>query len=154
MRFSYQRLVFAAIALAAAGLFASTYSEAYDVPAFGGDVSTVFTPRIFLALVLIFSLILLVTARTGEGSEKRPGREEMLRLFTVSGVALVVAFVLPQAGFVGAAVPGMFLFCLLFGYRRLLTLGLTAVLGPLVVWFLFNDLLELPLPPTDWLGLI
>ena len=153
MSISYERIVFAVIALAAAVLFGSTFSEEYDVPSFGGDVSTVFTPRLFLALIFLLALFLLATAKGAAAVEFSLGAAEATKLLTVAGVSLVVAFALPHAGFVAAAAPGMFLFCLLFGYRHWITLGLTSVLGPLAVWYLFNHLLELPLPVTPWISL-
>lgn len=157
MTVSFERIVFAVIALAAAALFGSTFSEEYDVPSFGGDVSTVFTPRIFLALIFLLSLLLLITAKTS-GENKTSGdralrisASELRRLLAVGAVCLAVAFALPHAGFVAAAAPGMFLFCLFFGYKGWTALTLTSLLGPFAVWYLFSRLLELPLPETDWI---
>ncbi len=158
MPVSFERIVFAVIALAAAALFGSTFSEEYDVPSFGGDVSTVFTPRIFLGLVFLLSLLLLITAKASGETEAsgdktlRIGAAELRRLLAVGAVCLAVALALPHAGFVAAAAPGMFLFCLFFGYRGWTTLTLTSVLGPFAVWYLFSRLLELPLPETDWIS--
>lgn len=152
MKLTFDRLVFTVIALAAAALFASTFSPDYDVPSFGGDVSTVFTPRIFLALIFLLSVLLLVTGTASGDPRERLTSREVVKLLGVAAVSLVVAFALPGAGFVAAASPGMFLFCLLFGYRRLPVLILNSLIGPFAVWYLFSRLLELPLPDTNWIS--
>ena len=152
MKLTFDRLVFTVIALAAAALFASTFSPDYDVPSFGGDVSTVFTPRIFLALIFLLSVFLLIANKPSDAPGEGLGGVEATKLLGVAAVSLVLAFALPEAGFVAAAAPGMFLFCLLFGYRRLPVLILHSLIGPFAVWYLFSRLLELPLPETDWLS--
>lgn len=152
MQLTFDRSVFALIALAAAGLFGSTFSADYDVPSFGGDVSTVFTPRIFIALIFLLSVFLLITRKAAGAPREHVSRREVTKLLGVAAVSLAVAFALPEAGFVATASPGMFLFCLLFGYRRLPVLVLNSLIGPFAVWYLFSRLLELPLPETNWIS--
>ncbi|NIA70824.1 tripartite tricarboxylate transporter TctB family protein [Pelagibius litoralis] len=151
---NFERSLFAVIALVAAGLFASTFSADYDVPSFGGDVSTVFTPRIFLGLVFALSVLLLFMAKAPDTEAQRLSAAGITKLLAVAAVSLAVAFALPHIGFVLATAPGLFLYCYFFGYRRFTTLGLMSVLGPFAVWYLFNDLLGLPLPHTPWFSLI
>lgn len=152
MLLTYDRIVFAVIALAAVALFGSTFSPDYDIPSFGGDVSTVFTPRIFLALIFLLAVFLMIAGKPSSDREPGLSKTEVTKLLAVATVSLVVAFALPSAGFVAAASPGMFLFCLIFGYRRLPTLILTSLIGPFAVWYLFSRLLELPLPETNWIS--
>ncbi|MEM7023707.1 MAG: tripartite tricarboxylate transporter TctB family protein [Pseudomonadota bacterium] len=147
------RFTFVVLVIFAALMFASTFSSEYDVPSFGGDVSTVFVPRIYLVILLLLSVLALCTKDTTPPSEVET-RASDRRLITVVAIAAATGFAMLYVGFVIATIPGFFLFCFAFGYRKLAWLVLFSILAPLVVWFLFNDLLELPLPRSPWFTVI
>ena len=151
MRF-FDRTIIILLLVAGVGLFLSTFSSEYDIPAFSGDVGTVFVPRIYLILWVALSLLVLLQMRSSPEEEKR---EETLtfsaaRLCMIIGIAAATAVAMLTIGFVFGLIPGFILFCWAFGYRRPLVLILISVVGTLGIWVLFNSVFELPLPKSPW----
>ena len=137
---------------AAALLFAATFSDRFDVPTFGGDVGPAFAPRAYLVVWMCLSAISLAqavrtTAPSGEAANFR-------KLLSVAAIACGTGYGMTIIGFVFAAVPGFFLFCWAFGYRRPLVLALLSVAGPLLIWALFTYVFELLLPRSPWFHMI
>ena len=152
MSLRFERAVFLILLVAAALLFASTFAAEYDTPSFGGDVSTVFTPRIFLGLVLVLSAAAFFGRRPAAEEESAGDGFRVARLLAVVAIVAIASLALPHAGFVLVMTPCLFLFCWTFGYRKIVTLSAISVLGVLAIWFLFNGVLELPLPRSPWFG--
>ena len=139
--------------LLSVALFAMTFSDQFDVPTFGGDVGPAFAPRGFLAFWFLFALISVVqavrSAPDGEAAKVRPKQ-----LLAVVAITLATGYAVTKIGFYFAAVPGFFLFCLAFGYRNLLILGLLSIVAPLLIWALFTFGFELLLPRSPWFNQI
>ena len=139
--------------LASVVLFAVTISDQFDVPTFGGNVGPAFAPRGFLAVWFVFALISVVQAfRSHVGEEEAEVR--LRQLLSAVVIVLVTGFAVTKVGFYFAAVPGFFLFCLAFGYRKFLILALLSVSVPLLLWALFTFGFELLLPKSPWFNRI
>ena len=83
-------------------------------------------------------------------SEEQPslGRLLIIALITI-GTAVAMLYI----GFVLAAIPGYFLFCWAFGYRKPIPLLIISVVSVLATWIIFNNVLELILPHSPWFTL-
>jgi hypothetical protein len=81
-----------------------------------------------------------------------PANPEFLfgQLAAVVSISVVATAAMTWVGFYFAMVPGMALFLLAFGYRKILPLTLISVLSPLVIWALFTFGFELLLPRSPW----
>ncbi len=142
------------LALLALGavLFAMTFGEQFNVPTFGGDVGPAFAPRGFL---LVWMALALAAAISAARSDARTlGRVRLPQLAFVVTIAAGTGLAMTAVGFVIATVPGLFLFCLAFGYRRLVPLAILSVSAPLAVWALFTFAFELLLPRSPWFNLL
>lgn len=149
------RTILLALLLIAAGLFLSTFSNEYDIPSFGGDVSTVFVPRIYFIIWILLCLFSLWDS-TNTNYEDKDGEEtsfSVARLCTIILIAAATSVAMLKLGFVIGLIPGFILFCWSFGYRRPLVLTVISVSGTLGIWLLFNNVFELPLPRSPWFHL-
>jgi len=84
------------------------------------------------------------------GDDSVEPESSFLKLLLIMIISIVTAIAMLNFGFVLAVVPGFFLFCWQFGYRKplpLLVISLTAVFA---TWYIFNSLLSLPLPRSPW----
>ena len=148
-------IVMTALLLVAVGLIISTYSSEYDFEAFGGDVGAVLVPRVYLILWLLLStLSILSVVKSKAGSLESADTMSVSRLSSVIIISIATASGMISVGFVIAMIPGFFLFCLAFGYRKPFTLILISILGSSLTWIIFDNLLELPLPHSPWFTLI
>ena len=71
----------------------------------------------------------------------------------VLGTILLVLFCAGAISFVGflfASVPFAAALMLFLGFRRPLIVGAVSLLFPLVTWYCFNFLLNIPLPTSPW----
>ena len=139
----------ASLLLAGIGLLSATFSPAFDVPTFRGDVGPAFAPRGFLAVWMVLAAIAAFNAI------RSPGKAALEALHAgqlagVVAVTLAAGFAMVQIGFVFAMVPGFFLFCWCFGYRKVVTLAIVSLAAPLAIWALFTFGFELPLPHSPW----
>ena len=152
MHRSLSLVTFGLLVAVALALFASTFSDEYDLPAFGGDVSTVFMPRVFLAVWIVLSGLAFweTLAAPRDGGEGDRPKVALGQLLTVMAIAVATAVGMLTVGFLLALVPGFFLFCWAFGYRRVVPLAVISLLGPVGTWLLFIHLFELPLPQSPW----
>ncbi|NNK96691.1 MAG: tripartite tricarboxylate transporter TctB family protein [Desulfobacterales bacterium] len=135
------------------GLFLSTFSEAYDIEPFMGDVGTVFMPRVYFVIWIGLSIALLVQSfrRDDEGdSDQAFSFSRLCIIMLVSGATAVAIL---KLGFVLGMAPGFFIFCWLFGYRKPVTLAIFSIAGTVIIWVLFNNVFELPLPRSPWFNL-
>ena len=149
---TFEVAVSAFLLAAAALLFAATFSDRFDVPTFGGDVGPAFAPRAYLIVWMFLSATSLVQAVRGTTP---PGGEANLgKLLSVAAIACGTGYAMTVIGFVFATVPGFFLFCWAFGYRKPVILALLSVAGPLLIWALFTYVFELLLPRSPWFHMI
>ncbi len=141
--------VSAFLLVAAVLLFAMTFSEQFEVPTFGGDVGPAFAPRGFL----LIWMVLAAAATYFAFREAMPAQHEPVKsgqLLLVVAIAVGTALAMTRIGFVFATVPGFFLFCWAFGYRKWLTLSVISLIAPLTIWALFTFVFELLLPRSPW----
>lgn len=143
------RIYGAALFLAAALLFLTTYSAEYQQGGQFGDVSTVFVPRIFLIAWMLFAAIQCIGGFFREDAEAYPA-VQWGKLGAVSAVAVLAAFAMLGAGFLIATIPGFFLFTWAFGYRRPVILAILSIVFPIGIWLLFIHVFKLPLPHSPW----
>ena len=135
--------------IAAIALFSLTFTEQFDVPTFGGDVGPAFATRGYLLVwmgLALYATVMAVRTSPEEGGE--PVR--FGQLFLVVAIAAGTAVAMINIGFVFAIMPGFFLFCWAFGYRKPLQLALISIAGPVAVWTLFTFGFELLLPRSPW----
>lgn len=130
-------------------MFAITFTEQFDVPTFGGDVGPAFAPRGFLIAWMALALVATISAwRSQAEAAGEPIRKGQLAAAIL--IAAGTAYAMTKIGFVFATIPGFFLFCWAFGYRKPLQLAIISVAGPLVIWALFTFGFELLLPRSPW----
>ena len=137
------------------GLFISTFSEAYNIEPFMGDVGTVFMPRVYFIIWIVLSGVLLVLSlkKVDTGEEHSDETFSFTRLFLIMLISGATAVAILRIGFVLGMIPGFFIFCWLFGYRRPVSLAIFSIAGTVIIWVLFNNVFELPLPRSPWFNL-
>ncbi|MBF9052126.1 hypothetical protein GTA62_19035 [Roseobacter sp. HKCCD9010] len=141
----------ATLLLTGIGLLSVTFSPAFDVPTFGGDVGPAFAPRGYLIVWITLALIILVQAKQANPAPLSD-YGNMRRLLAVVGVGVATGFAMLWLGFVIAAIPGLFAFAYALGYRRLGVLITLSIAAPLTIWALFTFGFELLLPRSPWFG--
>ena len=137
--------------LAGIGLLSMTFSPAFDVPTFGGDVGPAFAPRGYLVVWIGLAAITLYQARNAS-SEPLSNYGDIGRLVLVVVIGVLTGFAMLWVGFVLAAIPGFFAFTYALGYRRIGFLILLSIAAPLAIWVLFTFGFELLLPRSPWFG--
>ena len=138
--------------IAAVVLFAMTFGEQFEVPTFGGDVGPAFAPRGFLLIWMALALVAVVSAARSERPAIGPLRTRQLAL--VALIAIGTGYGMTRIGFLFATIPGFFLFCYAFGYRKPLLLAIVSVCAPTAIWALFTFVFELLLPRSPWFNLL
>ena len=130
-------------------LFAMTFSSAFDVPTFGGDVGPAFAPRGYLVIWIVLALTaVLQAARAADTPLSAYG--DIRRLVVVTAIGLATGMAMLWVGFVFAAIPGFFAFAWALGYRRYASLAVVSIGVPLAIWSLFVFGFELLLPASPW----
>ena len=111
-------------------------------------------PRVFPIFLMIVNLVLLAILIVQ--IHQKPPKDVPLESFTTWGsMILFVVFYLLTIYldmFIGIAVV-MFLMCLLWGERRIFVAGTTALATPLLIFLLFDKLLQVRFPRgilTNW----
>lgn len=134
-------------------LLAVTFTDQFDVPTFGGDVGPAFAPRGFLIVWAVLALIATIEAvrapaEDDDADDKGPVKTGQLAAVILIAAGTALAMI--NIGFVFAAIPGFFLFCWAFGYRRIVPLTIISIAGPIAIWALFTFGFELLLPRSPW----
>lgn len=137
--------------LAGMGLFASTFSDTFDVPTFGGDVGPALAPRGYLLVWIVLAAIVLTNALQLQ-SAPLSAIGDVKRLMTASVISVGTGLSMLYVGFVFAAIPGLFLFCRGLGYRNYRVLVPVSILAPVAIWWVFTFAFELLLPRSPWFG--
>ncbi|MDE0113280.1 MAG: tripartite tricarboxylate transporter TctB family protein [Albidovulum sp.] len=138
--------------LVALSLFAVTFTDQFDVPTFGGDVGPAFAPRGFLIVWMVLAATATIQALRGEAEEF--SGMNFGKFASVAIIACAMSYGMTIIGFVFSTIPGFFLFCWVFGYRKPLILAVLSVGGPLGIWALFTYVFELLLPRSPWFHMI
>ncbi len=137
-------------------LMAITFSDQFDVPTFGGDVGPTLAPRAYFVVWIILAASACAMAYKTQALSETSDEDgfSAKQLFGTAIVIFATAVAMMNIGFVFSAIPGFFLFCLAFGYRKPVPLILTSVIAPLVVWALFTFGFELILPRSPWFNIL
>lgn len=133
-------------------LMGLTFTEQFDVPTFGGDVGPAFAPRAYFIIWFVLAAFASLAAFKAIQSPAAQPDERSSQWQQIGAIAVTVgtAFAMINIGFIFATIPGFFLFCLVFGFRKLTTLTLVSVLAPIVIWAVFTFVFELILPRSPW----
>ena len=137
-------------------LMAITFTDQFDVPTFGGDVGPALAPRAyFVVWIALAATACAMAYRMQDVSERNEdGTFSSKQLLGTAAVIFATAVAMMVVGFVFAAIPGFFLFCLAFGYRQLVPIVVTSIVAPLVIWALFSFGFELLLPRSPWFNIL
>ena len=107
-----------------------------------------FFPRILLACWVIVALCLLVRSVTAPAMQAEP--QNGLRL--LGSVVLVALYALGVGtiGFLFATIPFVAVTIGFLGFRQPVVTLLVSVLFPLLTWYAFVHLMNIPLPVSPW----
>ncbi|MCG8511940.1 MAG: tripartite tricarboxylate transporter TctB family protein [Rhodospirillales bacterium] len=141
----------AVLLTAALAFFATTFTDAFDVPTFGGDVGPAFAPRGFLLVWIGLCFYLLIKALRSLSGDETSGINARQGVLAVL-VVLATGFGMPYFGFLFTAIPAFFLFSLAVGQRNLPVVIPISVILPLSIWALFTFGFKLLLPRSPWFG--
>lgn len=133
-------------------LFAVTFSEAFDVFTFGGDVGPAFAPRVYLVLwACLAASTIWMLIRPVDGNDGVAANQiKVAQLIYVVLIASATSYGVIAIGFLFATIPGFFLFCWAFGYRKIPILAALSIGGPVVIWAMFTFGFKLILPKSPW----
>lgn len=151
--------VLAAIILAvmAALWYATTRFEEVS-PLFAQNVGPAFFPRLLLTVIIALTLVLPFEHRLLEGGRKRldKGRSHRIEPLTYLTAALlgIIVILMPYLGTTLTIVAVCVLLPLLWGERRFGLIAAFAILFPVVVTFVFNQLLSVYFEPGPLAGIV
>ena len=132
-------------AMAATGLFVHTYADRYNNDFLFGDVSTVFVPRILLAMITLLSLGLVV-----KGVIDRDGGRfaeiAVGRVCAVFGACTLSILAVWFIGYLIAMPPSVFLVGLAIGYPKKLILAAVSLVAPLLTYGLLGQFAQVSFP--------
>jgi hypothetical protein len=148
--------------LAAVLLLVHAGSEKYVAGIADYGFSPVFFPEILLIVWLGLSLVLAIKSFLGmrleledpdalslEKDANRIAPPILCLILTVLYSVLMV-----QIGFLFSSVLYSIAFMLIFGYRRMLAILLISTIFPVILWYVFNFSLHMPLPTSPWFSRI
>ena len=133
------------IFVAAAAMFAHTYSDLYDTGPLFGDVSTVFVPRILLGTICALSFALIVKGALNTSGD-RLASINWYRMALTFGAACLTTLGLWYLGFLIAMPIGVFLTGLAIGYPNKLILAAASIAGTGIVWLMLGYVARVSLP--------
>lgn len=148
MKSPTQTLFGGMLLLAGIGLLVHSFSPHYAVMGIGASVGPMYFPRILLGLWVALSVVLVVQPFIGRTKGLPSQRWGMLfgLIALVGGSALLMILI----GFLFSSV----LFCLattlFLGYRGTAGILATGLGFPLITWYLFQEILLIPLPVSPW----
>ena len=147
-RLSFSSMIGGLILLATAYLFYHTFDAAYQTSLLTAGRGPVFYPRIVLAAMALFSVIVMAEG-IGE-TEEYPTRRALLVVFAAIGLTGAYIFSISPFGFVIPTAFFTFLLPLVLGYRNVVVTLLIAVLYTAAVWYIFNEVFLIILPSSPW----
>lgn len=134
--------------LVGAALLVHSFDAHYEGMGIGANVGPMYYPRILLWLWCALSLVLVVQPLLGR--EKDVPSQRWLPLAGIVVLVSAGAILMTVIGFLFSTI----LFCvsasLFMGYRRIGGLLLTGIGFPLGTWYLFQEVLLIPLPVSPW----
>ncbi len=135
----------------ALGLLYESYLPKYAAGAGDYGFSPVFFPTILIYLWLTLSVLILLKGLATRSRQDQAKSEisfsRPLIGFLLTGV---YAYLMPVIGFTIASVSYAALFMLILGYRRPIPLISISLLFPVLMWYVFTFLLNVPLPVSPW----
>ncbi len=145
---SWAGVVGGLILLITAFLFYHTFDPSYQTTIMAAGRGPVFFPRIVLAAMLVFSLIVIVESRRQIPTAPSPKTAFIvLAVIAVTGAYIyaitVAGFLIPSIVF-NAALPW------LLGYRKWRISLLIAAIYPFAVWYIFEKIFLIILPSSPW----
>ena len=135
----------AVLALGASAMFAHTFAERYNNDFLFGDVSTVFVPRILLALVVILSLCLVLKGARDK-SQNTLTPVDVRRTVAVLSACIASIAGVWFIGYLIAMPVGVFLVGLAIGYPNRIVLAATALVAPLLTWVVLGQFAKVSFP--------
>ncbi|WP_018701381.1 tripartite tricarboxylate transporter TctB family protein [Amorphus coralli] len=129
----------------------AAYTAQMSLPSLGGGIAydPLFVPQLLIGAGIVLAIILMVQGirpllagiRIADEEPQKTGRI----LFVIVAVGLYFA-AMPVLGFPLSSAVFLLVFAFALGYRKPVGLVATAILGPLVIWYVFTAGLEAPLP--------
>lgn len=110
-----------------------------------------FFPQVVSAIMFISGLFLLFKAfvhgdKVADSEASASTWADYLRVVGLIVLAIIYLLVLDTIGFLFATIPFLCLALLLFGVKKILPLALVSVITPSLLYFVFNNLLNVYLP--------
>ncbi|SDE79623.1 putative tricarboxylic transport membrane protein [Bhargavaea beijingensis] len=140
-----QKVSLILIAIAALYLFGAFRIPSYPYAIVDADV----LPKTLGVLLIVLSIFLFF-AKDSETEEQKKRRDipkrEIGMLLGVAGLILAYILLLEVIGFVLTTALFIFFCSFFLGYRNHVANGITAVVFPLVLYFMFTELLSITLP--------
>ena len=133
-------------ALVAAGMIVHTYDDRYVSEFLFGDVSTVFVPRLLLGAIVILALFLVLKGLRDREGVSLPA----VQIGRVMAVFAAIVATIAGVWFIGylIAMPvGVFVIGWAIGYPNKLILAVTAVVAPMLTWFVLGQFAQVSFPP-------
>ncbi len=140
------------ILLATAFLFYHTFGEAYQTSILTAGRGPVFFPRIVLAAMALFSVIVIVEGMKEE--DDAPDFRTLLVISTAIGLTGAYIFSIEWAGFVIPTMIFTFLLPFVIGYRKWLMSLSISIVYTLGVWYIFEKVFLIILPSSPWFEVI
>lgn len=129
-------------------LFVHSFDAKYEGMGIGAEFGPVFYPRVLLVLWILMAGILTIQALRRTWTVPVQDWPMIAKVMAVVSVSTLLMEVI---GFLLAAI----LFCTAYtwvtGYRRPVGLILVGLIFPVVVWYLFENVLLITLPANPWL---
>jgi putative tricarboxylic transport membrane protein len=143
---------FSVVSIAIAlGLLYESYLPKYAAGAGDYGFSPVFFPTILIYLWLVLSLLILLK---GLAIRSKQGQAVLDISFSRPLIGFLLtagyAYLMPVIGFTISSVSYAALFMVILGYRRPIPLISIAILFPILMWYVFTFLLNVPLPVSPW----
>lgn len=129
----------------------AAYTSQMSLPSLGGGIAydPLFFPQLLIGAGLILAIALIVQGARPLLAGIRVTDEEPQKTGRIAFVIVAVGAyfaAMPVLGFPISSAVFLLVFAFALGYRKPVGLLATAVLGPLVIWYVFTAGLEAPLP--------
>ncbi|MFI7481154.1 tripartite tricarboxylate transporter TctB family protein [Kocuria sp. M1R5S2] len=140
----------AAVLLLALAVFVFVYSGTLPAPVQDLDPGVGYFPRMLAVLIGVLALVPLIRPHAWE---RFPRGIVAARVVGTAALLCVYALVVEEAGFVITTVAFVLAELFLLGARKPLTLIVMPLAVSLGLFYLFREVLDVPLPLSGWGGL-
>jgi len=129
------------------------YTSQMSLPSFGGGIAydPLFFPQILIGAGVILALVLIVqggrpllAGLAASADDEEP--QNVGRIVAVMAMVGCYFAAMPVLGFPISTAVFLLVFAPVLGYRKPVGILATALLGPLVIWYVFTAGLDAPLP--------